>query len=242
MEKDIHEKQLNYLDITGEDIKIMAGYREIFVREADSFVNKFYDHIIKSPELVKIINDNSTVEKLKVTQKQYFISLTENIDDKYLEKRLAIGLKHRQIGLFPKWYLGAYQIFLTEIYRILLQEHLNEPETLQRSFMAFQKRINLDMQLAVENYITDQLAQLVSFSKDIGAVAEVIKEIAAQTNMLSLNATIEAARAGDQGRGFSVVAEAVRKLAERSALSAKDIALKVKINQSEIEKMKGLKN
>ena len=182
------------------------------------------------------------MERLKVAQKRYFISLTEDIDDKYLEKRLAIGLKHRQIGLYPKWYLGAYQLYLSEIYSILMQEHGDDAVTVQKAFMAFQKRVNLDMQLAIENYITDQLSHLVSFSKDIGAVAEVIKEIAAQTNMLSLNATIEAARAGEQGRGFSVVAEAVRKLAERSAQSAKDIALKVKNNQAEIEKMRSMEN
>lgn len=106
-----------------------------------------------------------------------------------------------------------------------------------------QQAVNTINQLAGQiNNVTGVIESLDAHTDDIVSILETIRGISDQTNLLALNAAIEAARAGDHGRGFSVVADEVRTLAQRAATSTEEIQSKIdsfkQESQAAVEQMR----
>ena len=127
----------------------------------------------------------------------------------------------RWITLFGHKRLAGEIATLTEHLNAKLQEFTAIADTISRSIAANTATIRdvdgkMSQEVAKIEKTNEQAQALMTATRNIGGIAETIKNISSQTNLLALNAAIEAARVGEHGRGFAVVAQEVRKLAEET--------------------------
>jgi hypothetical protein len=170
--------------------------------------------------------------------------------DAVLGERDALAARHAMYGgLFDR--LRLYSDSTLQVQGTLASLAMLMKEERQESIQATS---TLSANLVAIERIADNLRQMAERTRDtslkvdhlnertsqIGGIVQLIKDIADQTNLLALNAAIEAARAGEQGRGFAVVADEVRKLAERTTHATSEISSLVGAIQEETREVKSM--
>ena len=162
------EMRLGYLNLGPEDLERLAALQPVLEKHAAGLVDSFYHHLLSFSPTRQLLVDPAVRERLLNTQRNYLLSLAGPIiDDAYLEQRRLIGEAHERIGLEPRWYLGAYTLYLSLLVPLVHEAHPHDPLEASRTIAALHKLLSLDAQIAMEAYIDLQQQQLQYFTSEL---------------------------------------------------------------------------
>ena len=222
------DKQIKMIALTLEDLKMINILQPYVMENIDEIVEQFYKNLTNEPSLLKIINNNSTIDRLKQTLTQHISEMFDGIiDHSYIQKRIQIAHVHVKIGLQTKWYMCAFQDLLCSL-TIIIEKNIVHKEDYFHAIRAVSKILNLEQQIVLEAYDaeSDRLKMLaeeeklqikenvISSSQNLAAISE---ETNATLHQLD-NQTREIINLAKKGTELSVMAE------ERAIIGKKQLS------------------
>lgn len=150
--KDPYISFAEFSGLTQENLKAVCDLQEILNSNIEYITELHYEYILKSKSLKKIIEEHSTLEKLRKTFREYLKSLFSGIiDEEYCRKRQIIGAVHYNIKLYPEWYIGAQGRILDALIPVLT-ERIGDRRKLSYALVSLNKLIHFDSQIILKSY------------------------------------------------------------------------------------------
>jgi diguanylate cyclase (GGDEF)-like protein/PAS domain S-box-containing protein len=143
----------DFLEFTASDVAALRDVHGLLEDERERFSTEFYAHLMRFPGMRAMIGGEQAAARLRSAQSAYFSSLTAGeYGEDYIRDRLRVGLAHQRIGLEPKWYIGAYRKYLSELTGMLQARLAGEPQRCTAAIDAVLKVVCFDMGLALDTY------------------------------------------------------------------------------------------
>ncbi|MCX8001115.1 MAG: globin-coupled sensor protein [Anoxybacillus mongoliensis] len=146
------ERQLALIGMTTKDMAILRYVQPYIETNIARIVDAFYGALQKESHLLSIIQQHSTIERLKQTLTVHVKEMFRgNMDEAFIEKRRRVAQAHVRIGLEPKWYIASFQHLLEEMWEII-GEHIERPVYVRAIMKSVSKMLNVEQQLVLEQY------------------------------------------------------------------------------------------
>mgnify|MGYP003816839643 CR=1 FL=1 len=215
------EKQLNMIRLTTEDLAVAQSLKPSIESHIEEIVSSFYKNMENVPELMRIIEENSSVERLKKTLRIHVIDMFSGvIDQDFIDKRIRIAYAHVKVGLTQKWYIASFQDMLVKILHII-EKTFNKASDRMLAITTVTKLLNLEQQLVLEAYDNEiermretEHQRKEKLRSSIGKTANELAALTEQTSASIEEITAQVEEIANQSRLGTEMADRAEKNAE----------------------------
>jgi rsbT co-antagonist protein RsbR len=184
-----------FFRIGPDDLARLVALRPFAHQVTDSIVGRFYEHLMSQPETREFLHDPELVSRLKRKQTAYFLELFGGrVDLGYVEDRLRVGVTHARLGVPPRWYIGAYSLYLDLVHGELFARGV-APEESRLDLAAIEKIMHFDASLAIDAYVAGHLDAQQRQQAAIRELSTPVIKVFDRVLLLPLVGTIDSHRA-----------------------------------------------